>query len=113
MTLNLCQQLTTLNRYSFNYDSNEASSKKGSPLTKWLQSLRLPDGLQSWLENVAKVPYDNTGGSTHRIDTIGHDPILGLIFGVIDIIRGTSTSLKDGIIVIEKVSVVRILLKQL
>ena len=79
--------------------------QKGSSLTKWLQSLRLPEGLQSWLEDVAKVPYDNTGGSTHRIDTFGHDPIIGLIFGVIDIIRGTSTSIKDGIIFIEKVGV--------
>jgi len=85
--------------------SGEYKGQKGSSLTQWLQSLRLPEGLQSWLEDVAKVPYDNTGGSTHRIDTIGHDPILGLIFGVIDIIRGTSTSLKDGIIVIENVGV--------
>lgn len=79
--------------------------QKGSPVTKWLQDLKLPDGLQSLLEDKSKVPYDRTGGSTHRIDTIGHDPILGLIFGVIDILRGTSTSFKDGNIVINKIGV--------
>lgn len=41
--------------------------------------------MQTWLESIAKVPYDNTGGSLHRIDTLGHDPVLGFIFGVIEI----------------------------
>lgn len=77
--------------------------QKGSPVTKWLQSLKLPDNVQKWLENVAKVPYDNTGGSEHRLDTLGHDPILGFIFGIIDLVRGTSTSIKDGTIIIEKI----------
>jgi hypothetical protein len=86
-------------------ESGVYKGQKGSPLTAWLQSLKLPDGIQSWLEEMAKVPYDNTGGSTHRIDTFGHDPILGLIFGVIDIIRGTSTSIKNGNIIIENVGI--------
>ncbi|MBB5336419.1 hypothetical protein [Pectinatus brassicae] len=77
--------------------------QKGSSVTKWLQSLRLPDNVQEWLENVAKVPYDNTGGPEHRMDTFGHDPILGFIFGIIDLVRGTSTSIKDGTIIIEKI----------
>ncbi|WP_227939706.1 hypothetical protein [Alkalihalobacillus deserti] len=77
--------------------------QKGSPLTKWLQELKLPPALQKWLEEAAKVPYDQTGGSLHRIDTPGHDPVLGFVFGVIDLIRGTSTSFKDGNIIIEKV----------
>ncbi len=77
--------------------------QKGSDLTKWLQSLRLPEGLQKWLESVAKVPYDKTGGADHRFDTFGHDPVLGMIFGLIDIMRGTSTSIKNGHIIIEKV----------
>lgn len=77
--------------------------QKGSPVTKWMQNLRLPEGLQSCLENAAKVPYDRTGGSTHRIDTVGHDSVLGLVFGVIDLIKGTSTSVKDGSIIVEKI----------
>lgn len=83
--------------------SGEYKDQKGSPLTKWLQSLELPDWVQKWLEDIAKVPYDRTGGADHRIDTVGHDPILGFVFGVIDIIRGTSTKIKDGTISIEKV----------
>lgn len=76
--------------------SGEYKGQKGSSLTKWLQSLELPEWLQKWLEEAAKVPYDNTGGSNHRIDTPGHDPILGFIFGVIDIMRGSSTTIKNG-----------------
>jgi hypothetical protein len=80
------------------------AGQKGSKLTEFLQSLRLPDGLQKWLEKAATVPYDRTGGADHRIDTIGHDPILGLVFGVIDLFRGTSTKIKDGNILVEKVA---------
>jgi hypothetical protein len=74
----------------------------GSSLTKWLQNLEFPEWVQKWLEEIAKVPYDRTGGSSHRIDTVGHDPILGFIFGVIDIIRGTSTKVKEGSIEVIK-----------
>jgi hypothetical protein len=71
--------------------------QKGSPLTKWLQSLRLPKGLQTKLEKLGKATFDNTGGSLHRMDTPGHDIVLGLIFGVIDIFGGTSTDFKGGV----------------
>jgi len=86
-----------------NMTSGIYEGQKGSSVTKWLQSLKLPDNVQKWLENVAKVPYDNTGGSEHRMDTFGHDPILGFVFGIIDLVRGTSTSIKDGTIIIEKI----------
>ncbi|MBV1756735.1 MAG: hypothetical protein KMY55_02725 [Dethiosulfatibacter sp.] len=76
--------------------SGKYIGQKGSSLTKWLQSLELPEWLQKWLEEAAKVPYDNTGGSSHRIDTPGHDPILGFVFGIIDIIKGSSTTMKNG-----------------
>ena len=61
---------------------------------------------------ISKVPYDaqdnrNTsirveGLSTyyHRLLTLGHDPFLGLLFGVLDILNGTMTSIdKNGKIV--------------
>lgn len=70
--------------------------QKGSDITKWLQSLKLPPSLQKWLEDTAKVAYDNTGGSNHRIDTFGHDPVIGFIIGVIDIMRGGATTIKKG-----------------
>lgn len=85
-----------------NMKSGVYQGQTGSPLTKWLQSLELPEWIQKWLEEIAKVPYDRTGGSSHRIDTVGHDPLLGFIFGVLDIIRGTSTKVKDGSIEIIK-----------
>ena len=61
---------------------------------------------------ISKVPYDaqdnrntkiNVEGLSsyyHRLLTLGHDPFLGLLFGVIDILKGTMTSIdKNGKIV--------------
>jgi hypothetical protein len=72
------------------------AGQEGSKLTEWLRSLKFPDSWQKWLESAAKVPYDNTGGSSHRIDSLGHCPVLGWIFGIADILRGSSTSAKGG-----------------
>lgn len=60
-------------------------------------------GYRTWLEiaMTKKVPYDATGGSPdlninmlgkyHRLKTLGHDPILGWIFGTLNIITDTVT----------------------
>lgn len=60
-------------------------------------------GYRTWLEIVMtkKVPYDVTKGATdldikmlggyHRVKTLGHDPILGWIFGTLNIITDTIT----------------------
>ena len=60
-------------------------------------------GYRTWLEIVMtkKVPYDVTKGATdldikmlggyHRVKTLGHDPILGWIFGTLNIITDTVT----------------------
>jgi len=85
-----------------NMNSGVYKGQIGSSLTKRLQSLEFPEWIQKWLEEIAKVPYDRTGGSSHRSDTVGHDPLLGFIFGVLDIIRGTSTKVKGGNIEIIK-----------
>ncbi|CEI72716.1 hypothetical protein [Romboutsia hominis] len=77
-------------------NTGKYKGQKGSEVTKWLHSLKLPEWLQEWSENFAKVSYDNTGGSNHRIDTPGHDPILGLVFGVLDIMLGNATVIKGG-----------------
>ena len=63
---------------------------------------------------VSKVPYDaqdnrntkiNVDGLSayyHRLLSLGHDPILGFIFGVADILNGTMTTIdKSGRIVIQ------------
>lgn len=69
-------------------DTGQFSGQEGSQITKWLHSIKFPKEVQEWLEKVSKVPYDRTGGGDHRINTAGHDPVLGFIFGVIDIMRG-------------------------
>lgn len=76
----------------------------GSIITEKLQSLKLPPSVQSWLKNHPEdviTPYDHTGGGDHRIDTFGHDPVLGFIMGTLDIIRGGATTIKWGDIAFE------------
>lgn len=73
----------------------------GSPITKWMKDNSKPvhEHLLSHLEGAAKVPYDDSIGKTvdglspkvHRLMSPGHDPILGFIFGVIDVTSGTGT----------------------
>lgn len=49
------------------------------------------------------VPYDTTKstvsglfiGANHRFATLGHDPILGLIFGTANIMTNTITTVKN------------------
>lgn len=90
---------------------------KGSPVTAWMreQSNTIVSGegnaFQRWLgktvkaaEDYAKVPYDIENQSRllegevaglrpamHRIMSPGHDPLLGIVFGVMDILRGNCT----------------------
>lgn len=91
-------------------------AQRGSPVTAWLkeQSKKLAplsgaddmqrNTLQDWIaalttkaEQWAKVPYDvvspklDLTPNTHRLAAIGHDPILGLVFGAKDIICRTCT----------------------
>ncbi|GIF86063.1 hypothetical protein Cba03nite_74120 [Catellatospora bangladeshensis] len=79
----------------------------GSPLTKWLQdrdrAKDVHDRFFKGFEKLAKVPYDApttkaTGGlvsgmrpATHRLQSFGHDPALGFLVGVADIMHGTGT----------------------
>ncbi len=75
--------------------------QKGSPLTKWIKENSEPihEHFLSRFEGAAKVPYDDSVGKlvdglspkVHRLMSPGHDPILGFIFGVIDIMSGTGT----------------------
>lgn len=82
--------------------------QKGSPITAWLKSTdtSTSDGwFSKWtreLERRCKVPYDaqqfltgasipGMGGRSHRFQTLGHDPVLGFVLGVLDIMRGSVT----------------------
>ncbi len=86
--------------------------QKGSPLTEWLHSQKDPE--KHWLANVGKamektckVTFDRVGdvaehidgfgGMTHRLQTLGHDPLIGLVVGTIDVMRGGLTAIsRDG-----------------
>jgi hypothetical protein len=71
---------------------------RGSPLTKWMQghSLGHDNPMSAWCKasfdrvNLQDTGFDlpGSGGKTHRYHTLGHDPLLGLVFGTIDIMRG-------------------------
>ena len=90
--------------------------QRESPLTAWMkeQSKKLApikasdelqrNAFQQWMaelataaEKWAKVPYDpviyklGLTPPVHRLATPGHDPLLGLVFGVKDIMGGTCT----------------------
>ena len=73
----------------------------GSLLTKWLHSLNVPT--DNWLARYFKTAYDPViegmskisgfGPKTHRLQTFGHDPLIGLVIGTIDIMRGGLTAI--------------------
>lgn len=88
--------------------------QSGSPMTGWLKenSKFIHEPYLKRFEGVAKVPYDDPVNKEvpglnpwhHRLMSPGHDPILGFIFGVIDIMSGTGTFVDkhDDLIVIDK-----------
>lgn len=81
--------------------------QRGSPLTGWLRSLDVPSDnqLARWFkvsfDKVRDVPVSGFHPRSHRLQTFGHDPLVGLVVGVIDIMRGGLTAIgRDGQIVI-------------
>ena len=89
------------------------AGQEGSPLTEWFKRYDTrPGHTEGWfaewartLEESCKTPYDRQAavldgelmqipgmtGKSHRLQTLGHDPVLGFAFGVLDILRGTVT----------------------
>ena len=84
------------------------SKKTGSPMTDLLRKIgNTKDGklhpVLKWLEKKCQVPYDVSivAGEgvlpyNHRLKSLGHDPVLGLIFGILDIINGTFTYIDNN-----------------
>lgn len=82
-------------------------SSHGGPLSNWIreriQASVSPEDLKK-LEKENWVPYDSStsnmlhvkiaglGPRTHRFQSLGHDPILGFLFGVKDILSGSFTA---------------------
>lgn len=81
--------------------------QQGSPLTGWLQDKERAASIHARFlrryEAMAKVPFDAatnaaTGGlvdgmrpATHRLQSFGHDPLLGFLYGVADTMHRTGT----------------------
>ncbi len=78
----------------------------GSPLTEAVKRLAIPS--DNWLAGLAEVPYDVAWNAElwltpryHRVQTVGHDPLLGLVWGTADILRQTCTGIRpDGTIAV-------------
>jgi hypothetical protein len=84
----------------------------GGPLANWLRdriNSTVPSERLSWLEREFKVPYDASVSTklaqkieglsprTHRFHSLGHDPLLGFIFGVGDIMGSKMSAIdKSG-----------------
>ena len=79
--------------------------RSGSWLTSALRDLGVDS--DNWLARQAPVSFDamatrrgrpipGMAGRTHRVQTFGHDPLLGLVFGTLDIMRGTVTGAVPG-----------------
>lgn len=74
--------------------------QKGSALTQAMRSYAIEN--DNWMARYAKASFDGVsaysehiagfGGTTHRVQTFGHDPLIGLVYGTIDIMRGTITA---------------------
>lgn len=92
---------------------------KGGPLANYIREefdKKFPEEEMQKLANskVSKVPFDaqdnrNTtiyveglSAYYHRLLSMGHDPLLGFVFGVVDILNGTMTTIdKKGKVVVQ------------
>lgn len=79
--------------------------QQGSDFTAWLKTLGVDENgklnpFLKWCEEVCKVPYDRSidpnipgfNPRTHRLLSLSHDPLFGLIFGTLDILNGSMTT---------------------
>jgi hypothetical protein len=76
-------------------------ARPGGVLTRWLKSIEVPD--DNWLAKRFKAAYDGripgVDHGSHRLRSFGHDPFIGLVVGVFDIMRGGMTYIdKAGVI---------------
>ncbi|MCL1599866.1 MAG: hypothetical protein M3094_11825, partial [Actinomycetia bacterium] len=75
---------------------------RDSGVTQALKKLSVD--ADNWLAGIAKVPYDRMAGvalegigpNAHRVMTFGHDPLLGWVYGTMDILRGSISGTSAG-----------------
>lgn len=96
-------------------------TSEGGPLANWIRERVNGSFSPAEIRQLEKenwVPYDPShsgnlevqvkglGPGTHRFHSLGHDPILGFIFGVKDILAGTFTAIdKSGQLIVQKVEI--------
>ncbi|MEZ4728054.1 MAG: hypothetical protein R3E79_13065 [Caldilineaceae bacterium] len=96
------------------------TAAEGGPLANWIRkkvNSTLSSAEIKRLEREHWVPYDPStsvnlqqkvaglGPSTHRFQSLGHDPIVGFLFGVKDILQGSFTAIDNtGKLVIQPAS---------
>jgi hypothetical protein len=67
----------------------------GTPFAELWKAFEVDDN--NWLASYCKTGFDQLKGYDHRWKTLGHDPLIGLVVGTIDIMRGGLTGIgKDG-----------------
>jgi hypothetical protein len=86
--------------------SGQYAGQEGGPLTDWFERYDTRPGhsegrFADWarkLEETCKTPYDRQStildgelaripgitGKSHRLQSLGHDPVLGFVFGVLE-----------------------------
>lgn len=75
---------------------------EGSFLTGLLRKINGDSDFFKFFSQKCKVPYDLSSlaevvyPNNHRLRSLAHDPLFGLIFAVIDIILGTTTCIDDN-----------------
>jgi len=100
------------------YKGSKLTKKLKELTTNWYKNPNQDSKFGQWMHNAlkkleeySKVPYDIATNNKdegididglcpnyHRFMELGHDPILGFIFGVLDILRGTCTVIdKNGV----------------
>ena len=101
------------------YKGSKVTKKLKEITTNWYENSNQNSKFGQWIHNAlkkfeeyAKVPYDiavnnkkkgidiaGLAPKYHRFMELGHDPILGFIFGILDILRGTCTVIdKNGVL---------------
>lgn len=108
------RNLSKVNKTKLLNDSDSIHLNKSGTINSWIDD-RIKNLYSSEkvseLEKCFKVPYDASidkdvlglNPKTHRLQSFGHDPILGFYYGVKDILMGTFTAVDNNGDVITKV----------
>lgn len=84
------------------HNAKQIIKSEQSNIKKYIDNHRGMSSEARKILNTTSVPFDvtkgsrnvgiNLGGANHRLATLGHDPILGIFFGVINILTNTITT---------------------